>query len=93
MVHFELKNDDLLLIFMQQSAFVLRVANKLRDGYHRFKYPVIPISTEKDQWGMENVYFCTLPAIILYVQQLACRAISASSELLVSVGMFLVLLG
>jgi len=42
---------------------------------------VIPNSTEKDQCGVENVEFCTLVAC---VQRLACRAISASAESLLS---------
>jgi len=40
------------------------------------QYPVIPNSTKKDQWGIENVEFGS-------IQWLTCRAISASAELLV----------
>jgi len=40
---------------------------------------VIPNFTEEDQFAMEHVEFCTTAAH----QQLACRVISASAELLV----------
>jgi len=43
-------------------------------------YPVVPNSTEEDQWGVENVAFCATAAC---VRRLACRSISAHVELLV----------
>jgi len=49
----------------------------------RSTYLVIPHSTEADQWGTENVEFCTSAAINSSIQRLARYAISASAELLV----------
>jgi len=56
---------------MTGSVGVLDVCTRKQTKYH-----MIPNSTEEDQWVTENMDFC--------VQWLACRAISACSEPLVS---------